>query len=420
MEQAAKDGRLVLHHRACADMLRAGATRPAPERLGRHLVAAGDRRGALQPLLQGVQDHLQAGDSASGGRLLQLWDEALADLGLPEDDTRRGAGQLEHARHARLAKDLPAAQQYADQIEAAARKHGWQHLLAEALREQARLARLRGEPARAWDLVVAASAEASHTSDRRLQADCGWELGHLLVDRGELERAGKAFHRALVDYQTLEDGAGRAHCETGLAVIARQGLQIDDARRLLERAGRHYEWAGSRWGLAETFIHRGDVDRLAGDLDLARAHYEEARERYQALGVEDHALLDQREALLWLERGQPELARPLLHSCLATFQAQQRSVLEACTHVFLLVCATDDHDWHAYEQHLARARKLLGATGHFDVDLARTACNAGHLSRRLHRLEEARAAYALSLRQWTGLGMAGEASAMKASLRALT
>jgi len=420
LQRASAGDRLVLHHRACAEMLRSGPARPSPERLGRHLVAAGDWQGALAPLLQGIRDHLGAGDAASGGRLLRLWDRAIDQLRLPDDDTRLGAGWLERARHARLAKDLAAARIHADRVEGAARAHGWQRLLAEALREQARLARLRGDPGRAWDLVVAASTQAGQTTDRRLQSDCGWELAHLLVDRGEFDRADRVFHRSLIGYQALKDGTGRGHCETGLAVIARQRGQVEPARVLLERASRHYEWAGSRWGVAETFIHRGDVDRLAGDLDLARAHYQEARERYQALGVDDHALLDQREALLYLERGQPDLARPLLVACLQTFQGQQRSVLAACTHVFLLCSVCHDQDWHGWSHHLGRARQLLAVTRHVEVDLARTARTAGHLARRLGQIDHARAAYALSLGQWQALGLVAEVAALEASLKALT
>jgi serine/threonine protein kinase/tetratricopeptide (TPR) repeat protein len=420
LRNARVGGRLVRYHRACAEMLRAAPGRTSPERLGRHLLAAGDREGALGPLLLGIQDQLQGGDTHTAGRLLRLWDKALADLALPQDDTRHGAGWMEHARHDRLAKNLQGAQTYADRVETAARQHGWQRLLAEALREQARLARLRGQPDRAWDLIVQAGDKAGQTSDRRFQADCDWELGHLLVDRGNLEAAGKSFQKANVTYQTLKDGSGRGDCETGLAVIARQGMAIKEARRRLDRASKHYGRSGSRWGVAETFIHRGDVDRLAGDLDLARANYQEARERYQALGVEDHALLDQREALLLLERGRPVLARPLLNACLATFKSQQRVVLEACTHVFLLPCAGNGEDWQAWDLHFTRAQTLLSATGYFEVDLARMARNAGHYARRLHKPDEAMDAYSLSLRQWSGLGLSAEIEELKASLRALT
>ncbi len=420
LQQAHDHDRLVMFHRASAEMLRAGAARPAPQRLGRHLLAAGDRLGALGPLLEGIQDHLQSGDNRLAGRLLRLWDKALEEVELPADDTRWGAGWLEHARHARLSKDLPLAQEQADRVEVAARQHGWQRMLAKTLREQARLARLRGTPERAWDLVVEAGKQASRTSDVRLQADCWWELGHLYVDRGGLTEATDAFHEANVHYQDLRDNAGRGDCETGLAVIGRQRLQIREARHRLDRASGHYERSGARWGVAETFIHRGDVDRLAGDLDLARAHYQEARQRYLALGVEDHALLDQREALLWLELGHPELARPLLATCLETFQSQLRTVLEACTHVFLLPCAVLEQDWAAWALNLDRAQTLLATTGHVDVDLARMARVAGHSLRRLKRVDDARSAYALSLSQWKSLALDKEAKELEASLRALT
>ncbi len=420
LRRAGSGRRMVIYHRACAEMLRGDRRRAGGERLGRHLLASGDRLGALAPLLEGVQTHLAAGHPTSAGVLLRLWDEAIEALALSPDDTRLGAGWLEHARHARMAKDMTTAQAYADRVETSARDHGWQRLLAEALREQARLSRLRGDADQAWTLAVQASEQASRTADRRLQADCHWELGHVLVDRGSLDEAAAAFHQALVAYQSMKDGAGRGHCETGLAVIARQQRRIDDSRRLLERAGRHFEWSGARWGVAENFIHRGDVDRLAGDLDLARAHYQEARERYVALGLEDNALVDQREGMLWLERGQPELARPLLTRSLATFEQHQRPVLMATGHVLLLSCAAHLRDWAAWARHLDRARVLLTGADFVDVDLARFARHAGHAARHLGQTEAAKAAYTLSLGQWRGLGHQGEVAELEASLRALT
>ncbi len=417
LRRAREGGRWRSHNRACADVLRSGSEQP--ERLGRHLLAAGDFEGALGPLLDGVRERLASGDARGAGRLLRLWDEAMEQVDLPPEDTRRGAGDLERCRHARLMKDLRAAEEAALRVQQAGERHGWQRLRAQALRERGRLARLRGEAERSQKLLLEAEARAGKSGDRRLQADCRWELGHLLVDSGQLDDAGRFFHEANVDYQTLQDETGRGHCETGLGVIDRQRQAIAESRRRLERAARLYTRSGSRWGVAETHIHRGDVDRLAGDLDLARANYEEARQRYGALGVEDHALLDQREGLLQLEQDSLRAARPLLTSCLETFRSQQRTLLEASTHVFLLPCVVEAEDWLAWDLHLSRARALLGDSGTIDIDVARMSRLAGHLARRKGRLERAKEAYGLALAQFRGLGDRREVLAMRASLKAL-
>ncbi|MCA9494496.1 MAG: AAA family ATPase, partial [Myxococcales bacterium] len=139
-------------HRACAAMV-ATSGHPSRERLARHLLGAGSLEPALDPLVDAIEARNRAGEFDRADGLLELWEFAVGQLGLPDGDPRWVRG-LRAAVAVHRYKDRPEQLlRICRQLEDGVRRHGWpEDLLVYVRMQEGRLARMAGDFDRAVEL----------------------------------------------------------------------------------------------------------------------------------------------------------------------------------------------------------------------------------------------------------------------------
>src|SRR6185436_3025004 len=235
------------HHRACAAFLATRARtgeRGVAERLGRHLLQAGDLEAALTPLLYGARELRERSDYREALALLAQRDEILDALGAAVNDARRGEGWVLRARIHLHQGSLGEVFGWAERAEAAAAGRGWTATRAEAVR-------LLGDAARR---------------------------------RGDLDRAAELYERCVDSGGLGVVTNGAAASLWGLGDLARQRGDLPRARDLFARSRRLFDELGDQHGVADHLIGLGDVARHTGDLAAARDLYLEAEVRFEELG----------------------------------------------------------------------------------------------------------------------------------------
>jgi tetratricopeptide (TPR) repeat protein len=433
LERRAREaGRWEAHHRACARALEerlgaaaAGAPTPGPaerrdlERLGRHLVAAGEREAALSPLLRSARHRIGAGDYLVAEALLDDRERALAELALPAGDARWGEGWVLWSQAVLMQGRVAEAGRRAAAALRAARRWGWREVEARALLERARVTWDRGQLDRTARRLHDAERAALAAGVPALAADARRSMATVLMARGAFDEAAQAYRAAHEDFAALGDEAGAGLCCQGLGLVYTQAGRLDEAHDQLQRAWAHFERGGSRVGLAGCRKALADVARLRGALEEAEAGYREACVRHEALGSADAVIAEANLGLVLLDRGRWAEARVVLEACLRRFDERGRVALVGCTHACLLPCLAGEGDWPAWDRHLARATALLAETGFTYLDIARSAHLAGDMARGAGEPARARAAYALALRQWRALGRADDAARAQASFSSI-
>jgi len=410
-------GRLRTLHRLAANRLQEAGTGPdLAERLGRHLVAAGDAHAALDPLLTAIREKTLAGEYAAAEALVVLREKALQDGGVRRDNPLWGEGWLWRFRIETRRGNYQAAERWLEHTEAAAVRHGWRTQRLHAQVARGRLARLRSEYRTAVDLLRAAEPEAERLSDPDLRADLRWDLAEALSETGELISAELYARKALKDYIVLQDIAGCAQCWQTMGEIKKLQGAHDQATQLLKNALELHEESGARWGMASACNSLGDVARYEGRHDEAENWYVRAGALFRAIGSGSAAYPEYNRALSLLERGRPAEARPVLEDCLAAFNRQGRMAAQADAHLALCACAAGVADWEAWDAQFAQARQLLHRTGASDEDTARLAELLATTTETAGSAERARLAWETALAQWDGLDRFEEANAVRARL----
>jgi tetratricopeptide (TPR) repeat protein len=394
----------VAHHRACARMLRERSGPGIAERLGRHLLAAGDLEAALEPLLSGVTERTVLGEYRLAELLLRDRERAMDELGLQPDDPRRSGGWLSRSEILLEVGDTAEAESWAERAERAARERDARSVVARALLLRARCLERRGQRALAEELVVPAEQLCLEIGDGSLLARCRYVLAWLLATRGRLDAARERFRLAVEGFEVLGDANGAGWACVGLGDVEKQAGRLEQASELVRRAQEHFDRCGSRPGMARVQNSLGELARAQGRPKDAEAHYREAHARSAAMGRAERFIVELNLALSLLEQDRHEEARALLEGSMPAFRGAEGWGFSGTVHACLLVPAAVRRDWAAFDEHLAAARKLLGETEVVDLDVARVARRAAGLARAAEEPERSRAAAALAVEQLEALG----------------
>lgn len=296
LRTAEEAGRLKEHHVSCAAMLASQGQRPVTaERLGNHLVSAGDLELAVEPLLVGVEHRLATVGAGPARRLLATVVQVMADVDLPKTDPRWGRLWTVQAQVMAELGQVGDALAYAIRAGDAAREHGWSREELTALLAEARLllrmgrsddaearferlealARSRGDAARrgaawaglarlAWrrsdpkrtvelqDLALTAFEEMRQRGPAQGADAWNIEYARILLQRGRSSQAlgspvqaATMFRQALEQFEALGSGVGSAECLDRLGTLAMEDVRFEEAVRLFTRALSRYEALGS-------------------------------------------------------------------------------------------------------------------------------------------------------------------------------
>ncbi len=431
LERRARDGgRWWAHQRAASTMLKrrlqgaeggVGRDRVGrlQERLGRHLLAAGDLEDALEPLLIGAHERFSSGDYAHSAMLLSEWDRAVDGLELRPGDPRRAEGLLLRCSLSRVAGRLEEARRYIVQVQEIAERAGLPRVAALALLEQGKVAWNSADTVEAIRSLQACEQIAGRLGDRGLRGRARLDLGNLLRWRGERAQAASWLRLAVEDMESCQDAIMLAYCQLGLGEVARTGGQLEEAKRELERAYAGFERMGSRRGMADCLNTLGEIERASGDLERAEERYRASLAHFRALEVPAAFAPESNLALLLILRERYAEARRIVESILPVVERGGRQVYRGYLHAYLLPCTAAAGDWPDFTRHLNAAREALVETRLVDADIAEIARLAADLCLHADQRGHARAAWELALDQWQKVGRTAEAAAARRALRSL-
>ncbi|MCO4747435.1 MAG: protein kinase [Proteobacteria bacterium] len=417
LDRATRAGRLARWHRAAVGALRhqAGGT---PDRIGQHLIAAGEPELALRPLLEGVDRRMALADWSVAEALLAQHATALALLGLAADDPRVGRGWLIRARLALLLGKPDEAQELLDQILVHRQVPAWAEVVTRALRFAGRVLRRKGHLTEGRSLASASVDGARALGDPQLLAECLLDLGEVQVELGEIAPSAASTEEALQICTAREDVAGVARCEEQLGWLAQGAGDYRRARMLYDRAAAAWRALGQRWGEAQVRNISGDVTRYSGDLDAADALYLESERLYASVGAWSKIYPQYNRALVALESGAFDQAAARLDRVQPEFERLGHRAILA--DIALVRCALAVHarDGEVWDEELAKAKRLYEETQVTDEDSARVAELAARVADREGERERARGAWEIAAAQWRALGREKELAAVSARLEA--
>ncbi|MCA9491153.1 MAG: tetratricopeptide repeat protein, partial [Myxococcales bacterium] len=369
LRRAAEGGRLADVHRACArGLLRQGSASDRG-RVGLHLLEAGDAEQAIAPLLEVARATWLAAEHAEVGRWMDAAARALDLASRPEPDPDRVRLALLRAAMARVRGRLDEAEALAVGARDAALAGRWVDLCAMASFELGFGEQMRGRVQPAVAHLQRSIAEAEEAGDEAQLAVSTLRLALVLVDAAELDRAEVEATRAMAAMEAAGRLLGAGNALVALAGVALRRGDLARATALARRAQGFFERSGSRLALADAHNYLGEVVRMAGGLEEAEEHYQQALRLYAELGASDALMARINLALVRMAREDFAGALSELSACLAGCGA--RLQLVAVVRVFLARCAAAAGRWPEVSEHLEIGGEALAETGFVDPDVGR-------------------------------------------------
>ena len=364
---AHRAGRRSDHHRLCAQMLAdVYADHPAQtaERRVEHLLQAGEYERALAPLFTAIRSAGDRGLYHRQARLLRRRASLLDDVGVPTEDRRRVENWIEQGRN--LAG--------------------------------------RGEPERAEEKLERARQISDTHEYARLSGRANLQLGNLWSHLGDGQTAIDALETARLRFDAADDRTGVARSLGNRAMVCWSVLrQYDRAEQLFSRARRIFAKTGNEAKILATDAELGWLAFLSGDVDraeelatdvrerasdrrqrfeqarawnllgeiarrrgnwrVARARYEEARQRFAECGSRNALILELNLAQIRIAAGEYARARPQLQSLGDRLPDNGLSHKLTAIHIGLAACALAREDGAEVDRRIDEAHDHLARHG---------------------------------------------------------
>ena len=399
-------------HRVCGDVLQTagGQKSGLGGRLGRHRLAAGQPDEAFTALLEAARAEAARGSLDAALRLSRTAETALRHADAPPHDARRAFLGVLEAQLLRLRGRPDAALRRLQPAAHIARRRGLGETLVEALRLEGALARQRGELVRAMELFREARGRAAAEGDAGGEADAVLDLARVAHRQGRFDEAADLARTGLA----LSRRAGRpravAAALRSLAGVARLRGDVDGSISLARSSRDAAEAVHDRLGAAGALVALGRAAEAADELDAARALFQQAAERYHAVGSPEAHVARLHMARTLAAVGRFEEARALVEAAGAAFARLGRRGGLAAADVLRLSLDAHAGEWSAWRLHLRRARRLLRSTGLLDPDLALGLERAASVARETGAAGPAQDALDLASHLWGALGDADRAA----------
>ncbi|MEZ4432584.1 MAG: protein kinase [bacterium] len=397
-DDARRAGRLAELHRACARALIARDA--APARVAGHLVAAGESRAALAPLLDAADRAIERKQPARARRALltrfralRALDRGLADRAWTETRVRWARLCIHRLRPAAAARHARRAVACADD----------ETLRATALIEQARAVAISDDMRHGLTLILAAAERAAEAGAPLLEARARKEEGRMRLSSGDPPGAQRAYEQALALVADRGETLMEASLLGALGNFARRAGESDRARGLVSRARDVFKAAGSRGGEAHMTNLLGEIARDRGDRATAERHYRESLRLFGSLGSFDALTAEANLALVLVEGGRYAEARARFEALVERTRATGNRELIAIFRACLLPCLAAARDWAEWDATFAAIEPLC-AGRLVEPDVLRCAERAAGLATEAGEHARAAAAWALVVAQVEGMG----------------
>lgn len=423
MERAAREaGLLEAHHRACATALkpRAALGRPgAHERMGRHLLAAGDARAALDPLLRGAAERLRTSDYPGTHALLDLVEETCESARLPATDSRWGACWVLRAQVLLEEGRTDEARQHAERAEGTARQQGWLTVGGDAQAALGALAYLRGDAAQSRDAYRQARTlhqRAGHGAGvlEALQgeADAAYRLG-------DWEKAGSLYLQALTEAQSQGNTKAMALAHWGLGYVAMWQNRHAEARASFEHQLSLWSTLGSRLGQSQAHNALGEVARARGDLAEANVQFRRCLALVDAIGAGSRNVPLLNIILVLCLAGRFREARAELDRVWPEVENGAHMTLALGGLGLMAICDAHDGRWERHDTCIDRLEGLFASRAVRDPDIPLSIQLAAQEAAQAGQVARARRAWTLAHAQWKSLGREDNATEVNRLLKAL-
>lgn len=398
--------RLADHNRACAMGLEElyGTEWPEmAERVGRHLLAAGRFEEALAPLIRRVRGWIVTGEYAAAAALLEVHAGALEQANVPGADSRWGEHWVLRARASTRRGDFELAGELATRAEAAATRHDWHDVLAEAVWERGSIAYEQNAQSDAIARFEEARDLFSKVGDQGGVARSLRGIGDSLYRLGDLDGAEARYQEALEVFVRIKEITGSLACAWGLGYVQLWKGDLAAARETFGRQLEMAESGGHRHDMARALSGLGEVARIGARFDEAENHYRRAISLFEAVGSPEADMGAMNLGLTLVGRG--DLEQAFAHGQALRGKIERSGDrLKAC-YVFLLVLPylTRHEVWSEWDAQLDALEHGLSQLGLHDGDVAAILQLVGDIARERGDQGRARRAYDLALNQWRGL-----------------
>ena len=373
------------------------------ERLGRHLLRAGQNRQALEALLEAIRADLTRGEEPLAIALFQEWEETLKKADIPEHDALWSDYYYLQFQMCYLNSEYETAKHWSQRAEEHARKYGWRDTLLELLCERAPMYWSTGLVTEAWDGLEEAKRLARELRKRTWQAKVHLARGKFLKARGSLEEAIAETEQANLHYIQLADPVGIGQSLFRQGVIYKQKGEFAKATSYTQQAQTCFEQWGARTLTAHCHSLLGELARLQGKQQAAETYYQSAIAHYQTLQMRAEVTCRLNLVLLWLEQDRYHKAFSQIQDCLFIVSHQSDQVLLGICECSLLPCLSSWGDWKAWDTHLQSGTKRLLQVSFFDVDLARILERTAEHCVLAQQMKRAQLAYQMVLEQYQTL-----------------
>jgi serine/threonine protein kinase/tetratricopeptide (TPR) repeat protein len=403
-------------NRGCANMLAGRAPGPGmKERIGRHLVAAGEAEDSLEPLLEGAWENIRLGDYHRAGNLLSLREQMQHEIPLPPEDVRWGAGWiaqcLVHENH----RELEQAKALASRCAERARRNNWSEILGPAFRWRGIIAHHLGDLSEADAMFARAESLVEPNSTERANVLRHWARAMRVM--GDTAGAIRHLERALELFREAGEELEEAHCIYQTAAVLQSISGKDrEAEANLARAMEIYLKLDYTAGVGDCWNGIAEVHRQRSDLSSAEEAYETAHKYLARYGAVRAIVPIINRGLICLQRDDHERAQETFEDCLTTLTQSGQEVLQTYCHLGLLSCAAYSRDWHAFDHHLSCADRVLTKTGAADRDLAWPAERGGDRAVAEGERKRAERAWLIALAQWEQIGATDQAERLSRRL----
>ncbi|MEZ4317705.1 MAG: protein kinase [Myxococcota bacterium] len=417
LKQAKRRNRWGTHHRAVATML-ARRDDPAPERLGMHLLAAGELDAAVEALMRGVRNRSAAVGPRAALSLLEFTEQALTDSGLALDDDRWGRLWMMRADIAVQRGRMEDALQWARKVSNAADEHGWVGIKALAVFVHATVAMFRKDAETAemlfarFERVAIPEAHALHRAAAR------HALSLLAEGDGRASRAREQADACAEWLARAQGSLADAWKVLGSRALLATYASVEMLN--LERRREAYEVSGQLEGLGECWMMLARVTRKSGNLDRAERCLQHAVRLYVAAESPLSERPRVQMALLRLTRGDFAGAEQLALEVARTVKDGHRKPVLLRANALLAACAAGSASWRKYAEYLSEVQQLQSATGTAEREVAWALARAGDLAMKARKKEHASEGWKLALEQYKRLGDEGQTRRLTALLQART
>lgn len=405
LDRARAHKRLRAHHRAAARQLRSRLRKADLERYGRHLLAAGEREAALDPLLRAVPTVQATVGRMSAWRLLDTVEHALRRLDLPPSDERWGRLFVERATLAdRLGKGATSAK-FAAKAGREASRYGWKGIAAEANFCLARHAMRSGDDDMASARLVRVTNQVNPEEHPFMVGEALFLLGMLGRKTGE-DR--KEVARLLKSGRTwmMKDTDPRKRVQA-LLHLARASLEAgrpDTCAALIERSRKVANQIGDLPQQVQCLAYAAEVARTEGKLDDAAHNLRQAIDVFELIGDAQLALLRANLAMVLLDQNDLPGALQELERGLSNAIAVERKPLQLAVHAVRLRALTEAGLSNQLDDALRAAHALLDDVRTGEKDSAKCAEQAAELLEAVGDPDRAALARAVAVDQYTKLG----------------